>query len=220
MYNKEISPVMFVASGIVFGELGGAIGNMIPSLVALKLGPEDDDASIFMMKVIIGTPIPFALFALFVFIFIFPQRTPKYCLSIGKIKEAKESLRIIFTEERAKEKFKELEKGLKARKVHLSYKDVFTTYKKPFLISCLVILQFNTSGTMAFKLYSNTIFLENVGLKTATVLSNVMYLCQTIGTVVSLFVADSYGRKHFLGISHVSLTVCLGAFATFSIFGS
>jgi hypothetical protein len=71
-------------------------------------------------------------------------------MSVGKKDEAKKSLDFIYTKSRAKQKYKELEAGLKARKSNLTFKDVFTIYKKPGLISCLVILQFNTSGTYAF----------------------------------------------------------------------
>ncbi len=75
--------MMFIGSGVAMGEVGAAVGKMIPSMLALKLGPEDDPDSIYMMKVIIGTPIPFALMSIFIFIFIYPQRTPRYCMSIG-----------------------------------------------------------------------------------------------------------------------------------------
>jgi uncharacterized membrane protein YesL len=88
-----------------------------------------------------------------------------------------------------------LRKELEERTADVSFKDVFTIYRKPFLIILLGILMFNTSGTYALQLYSNKIFLEEVSLKTATILSNILFACLFIGNIIALNVYDHYGRK-------------------------
>jgi hypothetical protein len=40
--------------------------------MALKLGPEDDDDSVFLMKSIIGFTLPFCFISLFLYIFVYP----------------------------------------------------------------------------------------------------------------------------------------------------
>ena len=83
----------------------------------------------------------------------------------------------------------------------------------------LVLFAFATTGCSAIQLYSNSIFMKEVDLKTATIFSNVLFICQIIGTILFLLQADKTGRKDLLGESFLQLCVCLGLFSLCSLLG-
>ena len=69
-------------------------------------------------------------------------------------------------------------------------------------------------------MYSNPIFLKKVDLQTATKLSNVLFACQVVGTVVFLKTADSFGRKDLFFWGYFLIVISLGLFTAFSFMGS
>ena len=102
VYIKEMIPVEMIGSAFGMIGIAFACGKALPIILALNLGPPDDPDSVPMMKVILAFPMVFILISLVLFIFVFNKKTPKFLASIGKIKEAEDSLSDVYTEDMVK----------------------------------------------------------------------------------------------------------------------
>ena len=58
--------------------------------------------------------------------------------------------------------------------------------------------------------------MKEVDLHTATMLSNGVFICSIIGTLIFLILADRKGRKDMLGNGYIQLSFSLGLFSLFS----
>ncbi len=142
-------PTQHSAVGIAIAEVFFAAGKLVPPILAMKLGPPETSDYVLMMKIIIGFPLFFLTLNVIGFFFIFTERTPKFTMSKNKPEEARKALSKMYKKHVVKNKLKALRVDLKERSSEVSFKDIFTIYKKPFFICLLGILMYTTSGTYA-----------------------------------------------------------------------
>ena len=111
-------------------------------------------------------------------------------------------------------KYKKLQKELKEQVANrITWNEVFNKYRKPLLICLFVIFAVLSNGIHVLLFYSNQVFQESVSLETATLLSNILFLCTIIGNIVCLYIANSYGRKIILSTSFLTLGILYLLFA-------
>ena len=102
----------------------------------------------------------------------------------------------------------------------LNIKEVWKKNKKVILIVFFVIFCYNSNGSIALWMYSNTYFLTQTDISHATQLSNVMFVFQIIGTTICVTIADKYPRKDYFLYSQISLGILFGLLSLTQLFES
>ncbi len=72
------------------------VGMYIPSIMGLKLGPIDDPASFYWMKVILISPAISASCQCILYCTVFNIKSPKYLFSKNKIEEGKKTINKLY----------------------------------------------------------------------------------------------------------------------------
>jgi hypothetical protein len=138
-----------VGRGIAISQITYTAGMYIPSIMGLKLGSTDDESSFYWMKLILVSPSVAASIQLLLYCTIFRMETPQYLMSKNKTKEAKKLINRLYKKECEEEAIKIIKVKLNVLKEDISYKELFASYKKPWLICMLVLFGFATSGCSA-----------------------------------------------------------------------
>lgn len=158
-------------------------------------------------------PLPFLAFMWFV------PETPRWYISKGRYKEARESLQWLRGgKTNVSDEFLEIESNYKNQSVGGGVRELMKmAYLRPLLISLGLMFFQQLSGINAVIFYTVSIFEKSGGSVDSNLSSIIIGLANFIATLGSNMVIDRVGRKVLLNISGFFMAVSLGALGVFFI---
>lgn len=210
----KVGTIVQQAAGLAFTS-SFAMGLIIPT------SNLHSDPWNYLWMVILFTPALFSFYQAVYFLSVFTSESPGWLVQHGRIEEAKEALRFVYSEKGVEIGLKRLqgisqdsdsiEQSLMS-KTEPTYWDLVCSkkYRKMMRISLGLNIGQQTSGSMAILLYSTTIFEGVGGGKTmARVYTFLMGLVTIFSGLITLPIIGKFGRRTILIFGQVLITLNL-----------
>jgi len=213
LYNVEIAAT----------EIKGIIGAMF--MIMLAFGQFVGLAVQFLMKIespqmwriLLAVPIIFSIVRLLTFMFYVTFETPFHLVLKGKIREAREVLHLIYTDN-IDQHFDEVGKDILASTAngHLTLRDMFTPkYLRAFVVGNYIYISLHLCGFGPIFLFFNEFIRGSAGgdLITMSIFSTLMGFVSFTFTIVAALHIEKFGRRNLLIKGMSMLLLCTLSYA-------
>ncbi len=205
LYISEVSPSAIRGSLVSLNQLMITIGIVMSYLINYSLASTEEGWRYMFAFGLLPSIL------LFVGMFFLPS-SPRWLVSVGRVKEAEESLELIYTDSGVKEELENISSDVDTNTEKVSYRELLAPMVKPILIIGVGIMFFQQATGINTVIYYSPTILQMAGFGTpeeAMLAALPIGIVNVLATILSIYLIDKIGRKALLYIGVTGMVLSL-----------